>query len=180
MNANDTSLVGWVEKKDPKISYSFDAPHTDQPLERASVDGKGPFFSFNAPIGGKFDDRGRGVGPSAPCYKGPWAKLTAVDANTGEIKWAVPLGLIEALPPGKQLMGSAGNAGPTVTAGGLVFAGGTSDKRFRAFDAKTGATLWEYNAGATVGGNPISYRGKSGKQYVAINAGGSITALALP
>ena len=179
VNANDTSLVGWVEKKDPKISYSFDAPHTDQPLERASVDGKGPFFSFAAPISGKYDDKGRGVGPSAPCYKGPWSKLTAVDANTGEIKWAVPLGLIEALPAGKQLMGAAGNAGPTVTAGGLVFVGATSDKRFRAFDATTGKQLWETTAAGNVASNPVSYRGKSGRQYVVVNGGGVLTAFAL-
>ena len=180
VNANDTSLVGWVEKKDPKISYSFDAPFTDQPYERASVDGKGPFFSFSAPLSGKYDDKGRGVGASAPCYKPPWSKLTAVDANTGEIKWAVPLGLFEDLPKDRQVLGNAGSAGPTVTAGGLVFVGATNDKRFRAFDARTGAQLWEVNVGANVNANPISYRGKSGKQYVAINAGGTITAFALP
>ena len=179
VNANDTSLVGWVEKKDPKVSYSFDAPFTDQPYERASVDGKGPFFSFSAPLSGKYDDKGRAVGASAPCYKPPWGKLTAVDANTGQIKWAVPLGLFEDLPKDRQVLGNSGSAGPTVTAGGLVFVGATNDKRFRAFDSATGAQLWEVNVGANVNANPISYRGRSGKQYVAINAGGTITAFAL-
>jgi len=180
VNAQDTSLVGWVEKKDPNVSYSFDAPHSDQPYERASVDGKGPFFSFSAPLSGKYDEKGRGVGPGAPCYKPPWAQLTAVDANTGEIKWAVPLGLNEGLAPGKQLVGNAGSAGPTVTAGGLVFVGATNDKRFRAFDSTTGKQLWETTLGNNANANPISYRGKSGKQYVAINAGGAIAAFALP
>ncbi len=180
MNAHDTSLVGWVEKKDPNVSYSFDAPHSDQPYERASVDGKGPFFSFSAPLSGKYDEKGRGVGPSAPCYKGPWARLTAVDANTGEIKWAVPLGLVEGLPADRQLQGDSGSAGPSVTGGGLVFVGATSDKRFRAFDSSTGKELWEATLGNSANANPISYQGRSGKQYVAVNAGGVITAFTLP
>ncbi|MGZ3277536.1 MAG: outer membrane protein assembly factor BamB family protein [Caulobacteraceae bacterium] len=180
-NAHDTSLVGWVEKKaDPMKKYSFDMDDVFLPYDRASVDGKGPFFSFSAPISGKYDDKGRGVGPSAPCYKGPWARLTAVDANTGEIKFAVPLGLVEALPEGKQLQGDSGSAGPSVTAGGLVFVGATSDRRIRAFDSSNGKELWQAKMTAEVNSNPISYGGKSGKQYVAVNAGGVITTFSLP
>ena len=180
VNAQSTSLVGWVEKKDPNVSYSFDAPHTDQPYERASVDGKGPFFSFSAPLSGKYDDKGHAVGTQAPCYKPPWSKLTAIDANTGEIKWAVPLGVFDELPADRQGLGNSGSAGPSVTAGGLVFVGATNDKRFRAFDSRTGQQLWEANLGNNANANPISYRGRSGRQYVAINAGGVLTAFALP
>ncbi len=92
----------------------------------------------------------------------------------------MPLGLQLALPEGKQLQGNAGSAGPTVTAGGLVFIGATNDKRFRAFDAATGKQLWEAGLGNNANANPMSYRGRSGKQYVAINAGGVIVAYALP
>ena len=177
---SNTSLVGWVERKNTTKSYSFDANDTNQPYDRASVDGKGPFFSFSAPISGKYDDKtGRPIGPQAPCYKPPWNTLTAVDANTGKVKWQVPLGLNEALPAGKQLVGNAGNAGPTVTAGGLIFVGATNDKRFRAFDADTGKQLWEAQLSANANANPISYRGRSGTQYVAINAGGTIVAFAV-
>lgn len=179
VNAHDTSLVGWTEKVQGTKSYSFDATEPGA-YDRASVDGKGPFFSFAAPASGKYDDKGKGIGPSVPCYKGPWARLTAVDANTGEVKWAVPLGLVEALPEGKQLLGDTGSAGPTVTAGGLVFVGATNDKRFRAFDAATGKQLWEAKLGNSANANPMSYRGRSGKQYVAINAGGVVVAYALP
>jgi quinoprotein glucose dehydrogenase len=180
VNAHDTSLVGWTEKV-PKgsKSYSFDATEPGD-YDRASVDGKGPFFAFQAPIGGKYDAQGKPVGESAPCYKPPWARLTAVDANTGEVKWAVPLGIYEDFPQGKQLLGNSGSAGPTVTAGGLVFVGATNDKRFRAFDSKTGKQLWEAMLGGNANANPMSYRGRSGKQYVAVNAGGTIVAYALP
>jgi glucose dehydrogenase len=180
VNALDTSLVGWVEKKDPNVEYSFDAPHSDQPYDRASVDGKGPFFSFSAPLTGKYDEKGRAVGTAAPCYKPPWARLTAIDANTGEVKWAVPLGVYDELPKDRQLLGNAGSAGPTVTAGGLVFVGATNDKRFRAFDSATGKQLWEATLGNNANANPMSYRGRSGKQYVAINGGGVISAFSLP
>jgi len=180
VNAHDTSLVGWTEKVPTgSKSYSFDATVPGD-YDRASVDGKGPFFSFSAPISGKYDENGKGVGPSAPCYKGPWARLTAVDANSGAVKWAVPLGLVEGLPEGKQLQGDTGSAGPSVTAGGLVFVGATNDKRFRAFDATTGQQLWEATLTNSANANPISYRGSSGKQYVAINAGGTLVTYALP
>ena len=81
-----------------------------------------------------------------PCQRPPWARLVAVNANTGEIAWQMPLGLNEALPEGKQLTGGSGSAGPSVTAGGLVFVGATNDRRLRAFDAKTGKELWSRQA----------------------------------
>jgi len=180
VNAQATSLVGWTEKvPEGSKSYSFDATVPGD-YDRASVDGKGPFFSYSAPISGKYDDKGRPQGPQAPCYKGPWGQLIAIDANTGAIKWKVPLGLLEGLPESKQLQGNSGSAGPTVTGGGLVFVGATNDKRFRAFDSSSGKQLWEAKLASNANANPISYRGRSGKQYVAINAGGTIVAYSLP
>ncbi len=177
-NAQNGSLIGWVEKVVGDKPYSFDATVAPE-YDRAYIDGKGPFHSFVAPISGEYDDKGRPKGATAPCYKPPWSTLTAVDANTGKIKWSVPLGLNEGLPEGKQLVGNSGSAGPSVTAGGLVFVGATNDKRFRAFDEDTGKQLWEATLGGNANANPMSYRGKSGKQYVAINAGGTIVAFAL-
>ncbi len=178
VNAQDTSLVGWVEKVEGDKPYSFDATSAPE-YDRASVDGKGPFFTFSAPLSGEYDERGRPVGTSAPCYKPPWSRLTAVNANTGEIAWAVPLGLFEELPEGHQVLGNSGSAGPSVTAGGLVFVGATNDKRLRAFDAATGEQLWESVLSGNANANPMTYRGRDGRQYVAINAGGMIAAFAL-
>ncbi|WP_160485167.1 PQQ-binding-like beta-propeller repeat protein [Aurantiacibacter rhizosphaerae] len=181
VNALDTSLVGWVEKVEGDEPYSFDTL-AGGPLpeyDRASVDGKGPFFTFSAPLSGEYDDNGRPVGPSLPCYKPPWARLTAVNANTGEIAWAVPLGQYDELPEGRRVLGNAGSAGPSVTAGGLVFIGATNDRRFRAFDADSGEQLWEAQLQGNANANPFTYRGSDGRQYVAINAGGQIVSFAL-
>ena len=178
--SHDGALVGWVEDKDPNVTYSFEARGSKQPYDRASINGVGPFFSFNAPLSGKYDDSGRPVGPSAPCQRPPWGKLVAVNGNTGEIAWESVLGLNENLPAGKQLVGSAGSAGPSVTAGGLVFVGNTSDRRFRAFDARTGKELWSAMLENNAGANPMSYAGRSGKQRVAIIAADTVNVFALP
>jgi quinoprotein glucose dehydrogenase len=176
MNVHDTSLVGWVEKKKPGVTYSFDAVGSTQPYDRAAIDGVGPFHTFSAPI----KDPASGRMLNLPCQKPPWARLAAVNANTGEIAWQVPLGLTEALPEGRQNVGDSGSAGPTVTAGGLVFIGATNDRRFRAFDAKTGKELWAVDLGAMANANPISYQGRSGRQYVAVVAGSAVRVFALP
>jgi quinoprotein glucose dehydrogenase len=53
-----------------------------------------------------------------------------------------------------------------------VFIGGTPDRRFRAFDAKTGKELWTVELEASAHATPMTYQGKNGKQYVVIAAGG--------
>jgi quinoprotein glucose dehydrogenase len=178
-NSAETSLVGWVQDKDPNVTYSFEAAGSTQKFDRASINGVGPFFSFTAPRDG-YDAEGRAQGPNLPCQRPPWGRLNAVDASTGELLWQVPLGLNEALPEGKQLVGGSGSAGPSVTAGGLVFVGATSDSRFRAFDAATGAELWQTRLERTGNANPMSYAGASGRQRVAIIAGDLVTVFALP
>ena len=109
-----------------------------------------------------------------PCIRPPWGRLHAVDGNTGEILWSTRLGLTEELPEGKQETGANNTfGGPIVTAGGLVFIGATSDRYFRAFDAQTGKILWQERLEYAPMTVPITYRGKDGKQYVAVLASGS-------
>jgi quinoprotein glucose dehydrogenase len=110
-----------------------------------------------------------------PCQKPPWGQLAAVDAHTGDFAWQVPLGITDELPRAKRYTGRMNLGGPIATAGGLVFIGATNDRRFRAFDSKTGRELWSAKLDASAHAVPITYASGSGKQYVAIVAGGNGT-----
>jgi glucose dehydrogenase len=103
----------------------------------------------------------------------------AVNARTGQVVWESVLGVNDLLPEGKRLVGNSGSAGPTVTAGGIVFVGATNDRRFRAFDAKTGKEVWTTMLEANANANPMSYMGKTGKQYVAVVAGNTLMVYSL-
>jgi alcohol dehydrogenase (cytochrome c) len=61
-------------------------------------------------------------------------------------------------------------SGALVTAGGVAFYG-TLDRWFKAVDAKTGKELWRFRTGSGVIGQPISFRGPDGKQYIAVLSG---------
>ncbi len=115
-----------------------------------------------------------------PCQEPPWGSLTAVNVNTGDIAWRVPLGITESLPPGKQNTGRPNLGGPITTASGLVFIGASDDNHFRAFDAKSGKILWDVKMETQVKATPITYADKTGKQFVAVNVGDTVYAYALP
>lgn len=105
-----------------------------------------------------------------PAIRPPWGTLNAVNLNTGKIEWRIPLGTHPDVdseePTGLESWG-----GPIVTAGGMVFIGGTSDKNFRAFDVETGDLLWETTLPAGGFATPATYM-SDGKQFVVIAAGG--------
>jgi len=61
------------------------------------------------------------------------------------------------------------------TAGGLIFAGGTSDRMFRAYDAKSGKQLWEFKTNSGIIAPPSSFS-IDGKQYIAITSGWGVDA----
>jgi quinoprotein glucose dehydrogenase len=140
----------------------------------------------NVPGGGRFKDEASNM----MCQQPPWGTLTAINVNTGEFAWRVPLGVTETLPADKQKTGRPGNGGSIATAAGLVFVGATDDARFRAFDARTGKELWAVKLGAAAHATPSTYMGRDGRQYVVITSTGggflaapladdSITAFAL-
>ncbi|MFO1148367.1 MAG: PQQ-binding-like beta-propeller repeat protein [Alsobacter sp.] len=87
-----------------------------------------------------------------------WGNVTAVDYNTGAIRWQVKTQ--------QPMMGGA-----LATAGGLVFTG-EANGFFKAYDAETGSVLWKFQAGAGVNAPPSSYS-VDGKQYVVVGAGGN-------
>lgn len=108
-----------------------------------------------------------------PAIKPPWGTLNAIDLNTGEYIWKVPLGEFpELTKKGIPQTGTENYGGPIVTQGGLLFIGATKDEKFRAFDTKTGKVLWEFQLPAGAFATPATYK-VNGKQYVVIAAGGS-------
>ena len=72
MHANDSSLVGWIERKRPGANYGNGTEGSTIPFDRGSVDGPGPYFTFSAPV---MNEAGERLG-SLPCYRPPWSRLT--------------------------------------------------------------------------------------------------------
>jgi len=107
-----------------------------------------------------------------PAITPPWGTLNAIDLNNGEIKWTVPLGeLKELTAKGIRKTGTENYGGPLITASGLLFIAASKDEMFRAFDTRTGKTLWEYQLPAGGYATPATYQ-INGKQYIVIAAGG--------
>ena len=103
-----------------------------------------------------------------------------MNAYDGRYRMAVPLGITEQLPAGKQHTGRPVLAGPIATAGGVLFIASTDDNRFRAFDSRSGKELWALALERRGNANPITYLGRNGKQYVAVVATDTLRVFALP
>jgi quinoprotein glucose dehydrogenase len=108
-----------------------------------------------------------------PATAPPWGTLNAIDLNTGEYLWKVPLGQYpELVAQGLADTGSENYGGPVVTAGGLVFIAATNhDRKIRAFDKTIGALLWEATLPSSGNATPATYD-VDGRQYVVVAAGG--------
>ena len=107
-----------------------------------------------------------------PVSNPPWGTLTAIDLNSGEQKWQVPLGEYDSLTKkGIPPTGTDNYGGPLVTSSGLIFIGASRDERIRAFDKANGRILWQATLPAAGYASPSSYSIK-GKQYVVIACGG--------
>lgn len=152
----------------------------------ASIMAGGPGSQFNFTGYRKFLDP-----DGYPAIAPPWGTLSAIDLNSGKYLWQIPLGQYPALAA--QGMGDTGSenyGGPVLTAGGLLFIAATVyDRKFRAFDSRTGALLWETTLPFAGLATPATYS-VNGKQYVVVASsggrdpngpvGGSYLAFALP
>jgi PQQ-dependent dehydrogenase (methanol/ethanol family) len=100
------------------------------------------------------------VGAIVRMFPGPGGNrgaFIAWDPAVGKIKWKIPENL-------------ASYGGALTTAGGLVFYG-TMEGWLKAVDQRTGVELWKFKTGSGIIGNPMTYVGPDGKQYVAVLSG---------
>ena len=88
-----------------------------------------------------------------------WGNVSAVDYNTGKVRWKVKTQ--------QPMIG-----GIMATAGGVVYTG-EGNGLFKGYDSATGNLLWKFQAGAGVNAPPVSYT-VNGKQYIAVAAGGNV------
>jgi glucose dehydrogenase len=126
-----------------------------------------------------------------PAIAPPWGTLNAIDLRTGKFLWKIPFGEYpDMVRQGIKPTGSESYGGPIVTAGGVLFIGATVyDRKFRAFDARTGRLLWETQLPFAGVATPSTYM-VNGRQYVVIASsggrdpkspvGGAYIAFALP
>lgn len=161
-----TQLSG-AEKK-ALVSFLFGL---EKPGDKAAAPSKKvpPYAPYKVTGYNKFlDSKGN------PVLKGPWGTLNAIDLNTGEYRWTLPLGQ---QPRKDNAAGDDGQTGtenyggPVATAGGLLFIAATPDEKFRAFDKKTGKLLWSARLPAAGFATPCTYE-IGGKQFVVVACGG--------
>ena len=95
-----------------------------------------------------------------PAINPPWGSLNAVNLNTGNIEWKIPLGQTEIGKKNNILTGSENYGGPIVTKSGIIFIAATSDKKIRALDSVNGDLIWE---------NELTYAGFATPSYYEIN-----------
>ncbi|MFL6449794.1 MAG: PQQ-binding-like beta-propeller repeat protein [Bryobacteraceae bacterium] len=127
-----------------------------------------------------------------PAIAPPWGTLNAINLNTGEYVWRLPLGEYPELSKrGRKNTGTENYGGPVVTRGGLVFIAATNfDNKVRAFDKRNGKLLWDANLPASGNATPATYQ-VNGRQFLVVyatggkaapssTAGGLYVAFALP
>ncbi|EPK4788270.1 membrane-bound PQQ-dependent dehydrogenase, glucose/quinate/shikimate family [Klebsiella aerogenes] len=115
-----------------------------------------------------------------PCNTPPFGTMSAIDLNSRQLLWQVPMGSVEDTGPlGMKThlhipLGMPTLGGPTSTASGLVFFAGTQDNYLRALDSASGKELWRARLPVGAVAAPLVYKSpKTGKEYVLISAGGA-------
>jgi quinoprotein glucose dehydrogenase len=175
--------TGWIYLKATNSPAVWKLDHRDTPSD--TVDATYMADLRHASLGVSVSSGAEGTRAGAnvlPINKPPYGTLTAIDLNTGDTRWQIPLGdtpeiranpaLIGVALPAR--LGVAGSPGALVTGGGLVFVSG-GGRVLYAIDSQTGVTLWEHDFGQDAYSNPMTYRTRSGRQFVAIATGAGAT-----
>jgi quinoprotein glucose dehydrogenase len=158
------------------VSAGKDLPATGRGRGAAAAEGRGASAAPSPLINNNFRFTGyrKFLAPDGyPATAPPWGTLSAINLNTGEYAWQVPLGEYpELVAKGLTNTGSENYGGPIVTAGGLVFIGATNaDRKLRAFDKATGKLLWQTVMRGPGRATPAMYEA-AGRQFVVIATGG--------
>ena len=165
---------------DPETGYLFVRATRGVGVNRIGKnDGSDPLV--DVPYSNRFARGGEEANVDGlPLTAPPYAVLTAIDLNKGEIAWKVPLGegdpSIRNHPRLKgvtlpERLGSPNNrGGALVTKGGLVFIGG-GDGYLYAFDTRTGKEVWRAKVPYANTANPMTYRTRSGRQFIVMATG---------
>ncbi|HEY6361892.1 MAG TPA: PQQ-binding-like beta-propeller repeat protein, partial [Vicinamibacterales bacterium] len=165
---------------DPETGYLFVRATRGVGLNRIGKnDGSDPLVAV--PYSNRFAPGGEGTSVDGlPITSPPYAVLTAVDLNRGEIAWRIPLGegdpSLRNHPRLKGVtlpdrLGSPNNrGGALVTRGGLLFIGG-GDGYFYAFETRTGKEVWRTKVPYANTANPMTYRARSGRQFIVMATG---------
>lgn len=157
-------------------------------LPRAAPEAKALKASSDANLGGPVAQEGTPYAADikqflsplgVPCQAPPHGMISAVDLRTGKLLWSRPLGSARDLGPLGTLsrlnltIGTPLFGGTMSTAGGLVFAGGSQDHAFRAFNSETGRLLFEADLPGSSLARPMSFRSsRDGRQYVVVASEG--------
>jgi quinoprotein glucose dehydrogenase len=100
--------------------------------------------------------------------------LAAIDANTGRLKWEVPMGNVPWMEKSLGAHPEWGSPalGGAIVVDGLVFMGATFDPYLKAYDEATGTEVWRGKLPTSARATPMTFRSESGKRYIVIAAGG--------
>ena len=159
---NNVPMVAYLDPLPPENYSSTDGVVLRSPLQALSwlLRGTGTGLRYRMLRREFFLHRG------VPCNRPPWCELVAVDLDAGEIRWRVALD--ETAGGAKWTL----HIGPALaTAGGLVFLGGSADRKLRVFDADDGRLLAGFDLPAGLHGGPMTYR-VNGTQYLVVAPGG--------